>query len=423
MRLATAIVTTLLLPAMVMAQNLFDGKPTDNAKLAKASAPGPQAAPNPHARAAAAINATAFQLLAGGTDLGTNGLIAPIGYHRADELAGALKKGGKQSDAMSLVNYLTNKNNDDSQSSRLDIASVIWAPGASDNRTITQRVEQQTGAEVYSLDLANRAQAVDDINAWISSGTDDAIRKPIDRSALGGAPAFVIGNSVDLRSAWASPFDPATTKEMPFTLSDGTKTAAMMMSVVANFGYLKTADIELALLPLGSDAADPAAPSLALAILLPPVGSDVAKLRASLTTDRFAGWMKSTNVSTATLEKWESTRPESEREDILEKWLAKYPMKAVTLSMPRFMLQTPPRPVSGWQFNAASGPGLFIQGAAIRVDEAGINLERNRPASGERASVGAIGEAVTLTADRPFLAAVVDRTSGVVILIGQVDKP
>ena len=192
------------------------------------------------------------------------------------------------------------------------------------------------------------------------------------------------------------------------------------MRLTANLPYMKNDDVELVVLPLAPEPSDDNNVTLAIVLMLPPIDSDLAKFRSTLAPERFAGWIGQAIVPKPVLEAWEATRPETDLEVVLEKWLTTYPLKSVTLAVPKFTMQTPPRHVDGWTFDAKVGqPGLFVQACAIRVDEFGVGVERGAVPK----DFGTIGQPATFEANRPFLVAVVDLSSGAVVLAGQVDRP
>lgn len=414
---ATAIFVSTFLPAIAGAQSkLFDGKTSDAvtpAKGSKVATSVPAIPAHPHARAAQMSNAVAFRLFAGEL-LGTNGLFSPLGYARADEVAGLLKKGpAKPSELRQLGVHLTAAVENDGPP-RLELTTGLWA----NQRPIAQEVQDAWGVQMLPLETSSRARQVEEINTWFAQNTRDKVTKVVDSPTLAGAPAFVITDALNLRAGWLTPFDPAATKPAPFTTADGKAGEVPMMNLVSNLPYLKTADVELVVLPLSPEPIDDAAASLSVVLMLPAKG-DVASLRSTLTADRFSGWLRQAIVTKAALEAWEKSKPDSDVESVLEQWLGTYPLKAVTVAVPKFKLQTPHKPLAGWSFGASSGPGLFAQACVIEVNESGINAEP----SPRSEFAGTIGQPATFTANRPFLVAVVDQASGAVILAGQVDQP
>jgi hypothetical protein len=146
--------------------------------------------------------------------------------------------------------------------------------------------------------------------------------------------------------------------------------------------------------------------------MMPPAGGDLAKLRASLSAKRLQQWLKEATASKEALAAWEAASPATDDEAVRERWVATYPAKAVTLALPRFLVRSA---AAAMKSGAAAQRVNFVQGGTFSIDEAGAG---NVTEDAKMYDVGAIGQPVEFTANRPFLFAVVDEVTGAVVMAG-----
>lgn len=68
------------------------------------------------------------------------------------------------------------------------------------------------------------------INDWVAGRTAGMIKQIVDPSYFSDATILAVVNTVHLKVAWQTPFDPSATASRPFTLGDGTTVQAPTMS-------------------------------------------------------------------------------------------------------------------------------------------------------------------------------------------------
>ncbi len=99
-------------------------------------------------------------------------------------------------------------------------ANGIWyntASSFSPNADFLQTNADYFNAAAYAADFSDQA-AVDDINRYISENTNGLIEKMLDQI---DADIMVLVNTLYFKGDWASPFDPNSTTDARFTLTDG----------------------------------------------------------------------------------------------------------------------------------------------------------------------------------------------------------
>ena len=74
------------------------------------------------------------------------------------------------------------------------------------------------------------AKAADAINGWVDAHTAGLIKQIVDPSYFNDATILTVVNTVHVKAAWQTPFDPSRTEPAPFTLADGTTVQVPTMS-------------------------------------------------------------------------------------------------------------------------------------------------------------------------------------------------
>jgi serine protease inhibitor len=112
-----------------------------------------------------------------------------------------------------------------------------------------------------------------EINRWVEKHTDGKITDLLDAGAIDPDTRLILINAVYFKAAWASPFDPSLTHEGDFTLADGKKVKAKLMSRTGPQRYAETDNVQVLELPYQGDG-------FVMDVLLPR--GDIKVLEASL---------------------------------------------------------------------------------------------------------------------------------------------
>jgi serine protease inhibitor len=407
------------------AQDLFQMPPQSQSK---ASAPR-----SLYADAVDATNELGLRLWAAFPADATNVAYSPLAYARANEAAVALAAGNSAKPAPSsgkrLTEFLTTPADpNESNVAPVTSTTTTWLVDKYSSQ-VDEHLRATVGAQALPLDRENRTAAVDSINGWVAQHTRDAVRKGIAPAQVAGATWGVIGSAVHVRAGWMTGFARAATQDAPFTTTDGVAVNLPTMHVAANFAYARDDQAEWLVLPLAPEPAEEGKPNFALVVMLPAVGSDVARLRTGFTPEALRRRLSAAIPTKTAMEAWEKAEPQSTVIDVRKKWVATYPLKLVTLSLPKFSLRSPPAPAASWETSVASRGATLVQPCVLAVDETGVNTAGTRV---EPVTVGPVtveseedrlGQPVTFTANRSFLVAVVEQTTGVVVAAGTVDRP
>jgi serpin B len=119
----------------------------------------------------------------------------------------------------------------DSQPMQLDIANAVWAQ--KDYPFLDEYLDLiagNYGAGIRLADFINKAEAIrKEINNWVSDQTKGKIEDLIPQGTLNAMTRMVLVNAIYFKADWQSQFDPSSTVETPFHLSDGSQVQVDMM--------------------------------------------------------------------------------------------------------------------------------------------------------------------------------------------------
>ena len=282
----------------------------------------------------------------------------------------------------------------------LTSANALWAsqqfppdPG------YVQRCRELFGAHVESLDFADPG-AVAVINAWVSDHTAGKI--PDLLASLDAAVMLVLTNAIFFKGTWQQQFDPARTRPGAFHGPAGVRDVPMM-ALRAELPYTETRDYQAVSLPYGEHGG-----RLCMDVVVPREGVGVGRVMAGLDA---AGW--------AAL-----ARRLAPREGRLElpRFHIEYAQE-LTPALERLGVRHATRPGQA-DFGGISErrPAIsaVIHRAVLEVNEEGAEAAA---ATAVVMTLGAMLPAEQpfhLRADRPFLLAIRDRHTGVILFLGAI---
>ncbi len=284
----------------------------------------------------------------------------------------------------------------------LAVANSLWARAGTDfNEDFLQRNRDYFGAETTALNF-NLPGAADQINSWVKEQTRGKIAKIVEPPIDPLTVLFLI-NAIYFKGDWSEPFDARKTREIPFTLTDGTVKQHPVMFKEGDYQTLKTDHFQAVSLPYGKTG------RLSMYIFLPNEGSSLAEFYSELNR-----------------ENWDS-------------WLNAFMERNAEIGLPRFK----------FEYETSLNDALKALGMAEAFDPAAADFSGMRPAADlyisdvkhktfievneegtEAAAVTsvemrltAMPETFTLVADRPFFFAIADNQTKTVLFMGSVSDP
>lgn len=292
----------------------------------------------------------------------------------------------------------------------LQIANAAFAQlGLSIEQAYLDALATRYGTGVDLVDYLRAPDAARQlINGWVADQTADRIQELLVEGDVTTLTRLVLVDAIYLKAPWAQPFDPSSTKDEPFTLTDGSTISVPMMhlgpgdSILAGVAAAGGAGWVAVELPyLGRQ--------LSMTIIVP---TDLATLRSSLSPGTLDGILSALAT------------------------------RRVDLTMPRFQIETRGDLADALKAlgmtvpfgDAADFTGItqqeplkidaVIQQADIAVDEKGTEAS----AATAVAMVGVAGPntpppPLVVRVDRPFLFLLRDIPTGTVLFMGQVADP
>ena len=133
----------------------------------------------------------------------------------------------------------------------LNIANSVWLrQGLEFNQEYLDILNQYYMAQASTLDFGNPSSK-DTINKWVSEKTNGKIEEIVDKIEPLDI-AFLI-NAIYFNANWSTPFEEGYTSKKDFTLLDGSKVKADLMSKTAHLLYQENNEFQAVELPYGEN--------------------------------------------------------------------------------------------------------------------------------------------------------------------------
>ncbi len=259
-------------------------------------------------------------------------------------------------------------------------------------------------AEISSLDFG-KAASLDIINNWVSEKTAGKIPSILDQ--LNPDLMMVILNAVYFNGIWKSKFDQNRTHELPFAFGDGSQRNVETMQLESSIAYQSGPLFSAVQLPYGKGR-------FAMSVLLPSPGKTTADVRKEMSLARWNEWMKGFKETSNVV-------VQMPRFKFAWELQLNQTLKAMGMAKPFI-----PRVAN---FTGISdGTDLFID---FVIHKTYVDVNENGT---EAAAVTAVGMSTTsmpvdqpvktyFIADRPFLFAITEKSTGTILFIGEMNAP
>ncbi|MDD3642761.1 MAG: serpin family protein [Candidatus Krumholzibacteria bacterium] len=278
---------------------------------------------------------------------------------------------------------------------RLDIANSLWLrerfPFRDEFVTVCR---ESFGAGVFPL------TAAEPINAWVSEKTQGMIPTIIE--SIDGRDIAVLVNAIYFKGRWATPFDPGRTVDGTFRGAGGDQKARMMVRD-GEMNYLENDLLQAVRLPYGAGGAS-------MYVLLPREEKGIDSLAAALTVEGWSRWASSMRSRRGRLELPRFKASYFER---LNAGLAALGMQEAFTSRADFT-----------RLCECSPGDVFISDvlhkAVIEVTEEGTEAAAATSITMRVTSAMPVDEPFTMIVDRPFILAIVDGETGLILFLGSI---
>lgn len=294
----------------------------------------------------------------------------------------------------------TLKNLDESVT--LTIANGLWTPsGANLNSDFLQNTKQFYQAEVAELDFT-APSAPRMVNGWVERQTNGKISEIFDR--ISPETQLLLVNAIYFKGKWSQPFDTELTKNLPFTLLDGSQQQQALMSQTGEYRYLQNELFQGVSLPYGEG-------NISFYVFLPNPEVGLSELLDRLNAETWNQWLKEFSWKPGTIK---LPRFQLEYEITLNETLKAMGMEiAFDGDRADFSgIQTPP-------------PNLAIEQVKHKTF---LDVNEEGTEAAASTSVGIVATAVPpapfeMSIDRPFFCAIRDDKTGTILFLGAIVDP
>jgi len=380
---------------------------TPSVQEAPTTEPDTTTEPSPEAPTSGHNNALAFSLLENiPKEADKNIFFSPLSVSTVLTLAHSGAKGDTASQMASVLQLpetpheplselLASLNNTPEPNS-LALHNQIWSDKQlTINNEFTEKASENYLAEVSQVDFLQDPEGARSlINETISEQTGDRITELLAAGSVTSQTKIVLTNAVYFDGSWESPFDPESTRPLPFQKPDETSVEVEMMFQMGTYRGHFTEDGQLLELPYEGT-------ELAMWIWLP----------ATLTTDL--------SLTEDTLLEYQNQATERRTGVFLPKFSldTEYDLTPVLSEM-----GMPNAFSTNADFSGIAEGNLHISDvvhkASVTVDEAGTEA-----AAATGTLIRTTSRPIPFRADRPFFFFIQDKNSGAILFLGQVSNP
>jgi serine protease inhibitor len=255
-------------------------------------------------------------------------------------------------------------------------------------------------AEISTVDFSKNS-ATETINKWISKQTAGNIKKIVDSFDKNTAMALI--NTVYFKGKWSKSFNEKNTSKQKFTSSDNSVKEVDMMKEQLSVDYLKGEDFQAIRLPYEDS-------NFGMYIFLPDKEKSIDNILGDMSFDNWNRWM---NKFTRKEAQVHLPKFKIEFEAELNEMLETFGMGSAFTDEADFT-------------KISDKHSLYIdlvkQKCYIDVDEAGTEAAAVTVVTMKETSA-AIDKPIDFKADRPFIYAIADKKTGMLLFIGKVEKP
>lgn len=319
-----------------------------------------------------------------------------VGDTQKEILEGLEFRSGKVEDINSLCHQLMIESPKLDKSTKVSMANAVVAnknkPLQPDFKNV---VEKQYQALVTNQDFSSPA-TLSFINQWASDHTQGMVPKILERINPDGVSYLL--NALYFKGIWYRQFDKKHTKKEAFTKADGTKSQVQMMHQKERFFAAENDNYQTVVLPYGNG-------SYEMVVLLPREGKELSSLLQTMDAKKWKDNLKNTYSSKVDLKLPRFTSAYNRELNDVLKLLG---MNAMFDSSKANLTK---------MSAVSSFVSMVLQKAKIEVDEEGSkaaavtvveNVETALPPS----------KPIMFHANRPFMYAIVEHSTGTIFFMG-----
>lgn len=163
-------------------------------------------------------------------------------------------------------------------------AAALWGQAGSPVQPAYQGcLKKHYGAELHLVDFRATERARGTINAWAKEQTGGHIPELFGAGTLDSQTRLALTTAIYFKGDWVSPFKKDQTRPELFFAAPNRRGEVPMMTQTATFGYAETEDVQVLALPYQGR-------NLAMVVFLPRAQNGLAAVERELTAGRLAEW-------------------------------------------------------------------------------------------------------------------------------------
>ncbi len=288
----------------------------------------------------------------------------------------------------------------------LNIANSLWGEQSINYRPeFTTILKDRYGSELFEVDYKTAAESARGrINKWVSDQTKEKIPELIPAGMLNPLTRMVLVNAIYFKAAWQSPFEKSATENGEFRLGSGETVTTKFMNQSLRTRYAENDDLQVLELPYKGGANS-------MLIFLPKTGRDISAAEKMLDPEELA----------RAIETLQARQVQVALPSFSIRFKVDLARQLASLGMPLAFADD--ADFSGMTRDEKVMISNVVHEAFVAVDEAGTEAAA---ATGVVMRVTAMlppEEAVVFRADHPFVFAIRDNESGVLLFAGKLMKP
>ncbi len=331
----------------------------------------------------------------------------------ASEMADALKFGLGQGKLHAAFNALdleiakrkdTPVEKDGGDPFQLSVVNATWGQkGYSFQDSYLDLLAVNYGAGMHLLDFGKEVEpSRKKINQWVEDSTNKRIKDLLPEGSITASTRLVLTNAIFFKASWANKFEKDQTKKAEFTLLDGAKVQADMMSTYGPLQYAEVDDHQIVEIPYAGN-------EVSMIVILPKKDG-FKSFDEDLDGDKVGEYIGALKGGQGTLKlpkfSFESDLP-------LNKPLEELGMKKAFTGGADF---------SGIDGTKNLSISAVLHKSFVSVDEDGTEAAAaTAVVMGETSSPDV--EVFEMNVDRPFVFVIRDKPTGAILFVGRVVNP
>lgn len=285
----------------------------------------------------------------------------------------------------------------------LNIANALWSQLPLRQGFVdTMRADYDAG--LFQADFLSKPEAERQrINRWVEQQTHDRIKDLMPKGSIDEMTRLVLTNAIYFKGEWAKKFNKDGTRDMPFTLADGSLVDVPTMSVIDPPLRRSHDDVFVAVeLPYVGE-------ELAMLILMPKTDQTLAESEQRLSGKNLSGLV-------ASLRDWSPNLLMMPKFKLEESYRLNQTLESMGME-----LAFEPRRADFSGLTEYTQDNLYVSDVVHKAFVE-VNEEGTEAAAATGVAVRAASMSV-FAVNRPFLFFIRDRTTGGILFMGRVTDP